>query len=840
MTKSLALLATSLLAAPFTGLGLENADIPTDAPADAVMASPQEIQAMQEWTAGVFRDNQPIKDQSQVRVELRRQDHSVLRFGQSCIETPLQIGRREFAHGLGTHANSEIVLHLPPGAKVFKAFAGIDNNSDTQGKHGTAQFSVEAGGKELFRTPTLRGGEEPVAVEVNLPAGTRQLILKVDATPDGTSHDQADWAEAGVVLENGKTVPADAGQQTFLGQSLPFSFMYGGVSSTGLLATWTCSVTSTQQMNRAVRMIRWADPKTGLQVTADVTTFNRYPATEWVLHFENTGAQDTPIIENIQTLDAQLRTGYQRKPVVLHQITGDVCGEQSFLPKETALEPGKPVTFAPVGGRPSNHTFPFFNVQYGDEGLITAIGWSGQWAARLERNGTGPTRLQAGMEKTRLKLHPGERIRSPRILVMAWKGDRVDAHARFRRLLMFEYVPKQNGRPLQMPVASQCFDRYVNTVPSWATEAGQISAARFTRDLGCDTHWFDAAWFVGGFPDGVGNWFCKPREFPRGLKPVGDACRDLGIKFLVWFEPERVAAKSEIAREHPDFVHGGTNGGLFKLDDPAARRWMADLLSARIEEFGLGCYRNDFNMDPLDFWRRNDAPDRQGMTEIRYVEGHYLLWDELLARHPGLYIDNCCSGGRRIDLETISRSVPLWRSDTGCAPGHSDWDQVQALGLGQYVPLSASCAWEPRPYVLRSAGTAGAIFQFDFLNPKFPADQARTAVGEIKANQKFWYGDFYPLTRAATGDDGWAAWQLHRGDLNAGMVLGFRRNQCPYPVLQTRLRGIKPATQYAVEVIDEEWKKQTRIMNGAELAGDFELRIPGKGSSVLVRYTAKR
>ncbi len=41
------------------------------------------------------------------------------------------------------------------------------------------------------------------------------------------------------------------------------------------------------------------------------------------------------------------------------------------------------------------------------------------------------------------------------------------------------------------------------------------------------------------------------------------------------------------------------------------------------------------------------------MTEIRYVEGHYAMWDELRARHPGLWIDNCASGGRRIDLETL-------------------------------------------------------------------------------------------------------------------------------------------------------------------------------------------
>jgi len=43
---------------------------------------------------------------------------------------------------------------------------------------------------------------------------------------------------------------------------------------------------------------------------------------------------------------------------------------------------------------------------------------------------------------------------------MPWKGDLLAAHNRLRRLLLFEYVPKLNGHPLRLPVASQCFDRY--------------------------------------------------------------------------------------------------------------------------------------------------------------------------------------------------------------------------------------------------------------------------------------------------------------------------------------------------------------------------------------------
>jgi len=832
---SLLLLSSFLILTPACR-ALDENDIPAGPPKDAIMAGPEEVQQMLDWASLVFTGARPPGREPAIGVEVRRQDYNVLRFGQSCMDTAIRLGQKEFKHGLGTHANSELVLSLPADAKTFEASVGIDNNFDTGGVRGSVQFSVEAGGQELFRSPTLKGSDEAMPVRVELPAGARQLTLKVDTTPDGPSHDQADWADARIITADGRTLWADDDRQPFLGRGLPFSFSYGGQPSAGLMETWNRTVETSELPGRTVHTVHWTDPKTSLRVTALVTAFKLYPAVDWVLYFENQGATDTPLIENIQALDAQLRTGFYRTPVILHQLVGDVCGERSFLPTETEVEPGKPLSFAPAGGRPSNGAFPFFNVQYAGEGVIAAIGWSGQWAVALQRANAGPTRLEAGLARTALRLHPGERIRSPRILVLPWKGDRLSAHNRFRRLMLFEYVLKQHGRPARMPVASQCFDRYSWTRPEWATEAGQIAAAKAAHALGCDAHWFDAAWFEGGFPNGVGNWFCKPQAFPRGLKPVGEACRQMGLKFILWFEPERVAAGTQIAREHPEFVFGGDKGGLFKLSDPAARRWLADLLSARIREFGLDVYRNDFNIDPLEFWRQADAPERQGLTEIRYVEGHYALWDELLARHPGLLIDNCASGGRRIDLETIQRSVPLWRSDTSCSPGHPDWNQTQTYGLSLYVPLFTACVWTPAAYEVRSAATAGLICQFDYLAADFPVTTARAAVAEAKENQKYWYGDFHPLTRCVIGGDAWMAYQFHRADLNAGVVLAFRRSECPYPVMQVSLRALDAAAHYSIVLIDDARAEQRRTALGGELMTDWELRLPNKGTSLLLRY----
>ena len=362
-----------LAGAPASVLGVT--DIPADAPQDAIMAGPAELREAQDWASAAFTGQRPGGYESEVHVELRRQDHNSLGFGMSCMETPIKLGQRKFNHGLGTHANSEIVLHLPPDAKEFKAFVGIDNNFDTEGVRGSVQFSVALAGNEVFRTPTLRGTNEPAEVKIALPAGTRELTLKVDSTPDGAGHDQADWADACIVTANGSVHWVDEHRQPFTATATPFSFRYAGAASATFLTDWPRAVTTNETATRINQEVSWTDPKTKLRVGATVTAFKRYPAVEWVLEFENLGTNDTPVLSEVQALDVQLRTGYFRKQVILHQLNGDVCGERSFLPFETEVEPGKSLALAPEGGRSSNGAFPFFNVQYGEQGMITAIGW---------------------------------------------------------------------------------------------------------------------------------------------------------------------------------------------------------------------------------------------------------------------------------------------------------------------------------------------------------------------------------------------------------------------------------------------------------------------------------
>ncbi len=102
------------------------------------------------------------------------------------------------------------------------------------------------------------------------------------------------------------------------------------------------------------------------------------------------------------------------------------------------------------------------------------------------------------------------------------------------------------------------------------------------------------------------------------------------------------------------------------LGDESAWNYCFDTLAELIEKLNLHYYRQDFNILPLPYWRKNDTQDRIGISEIKHIMGLYRLWDALLERFPHLMIDNCASGGRRIDIETLRRSVPLWRSDAQC------------------------------------------------------------------------------------------------------------------------------------------------------------------------------
>ncbi len=233
------------------------------------------------------------------------------------------------------------------------------------------------------------------------------------------------------------------------------------------------------------------------------------------------------------------------------------------MTNDAALAPGSCITLPPEGQRSQTY-LPYFNLQWHRGGIVGAIGWTGQWELSVRRIAGRGVVLQAGQQRTHLKLHPGESIRTPRILLVHWQGaDRMRGHNLLRRLLLAHYVPRINGQVVMPLLTQNTFWLFGDG--NQTTERNQIETIAGIPAMGLEGYWMDAGWFEGGWPSGTGNWFPKKDHFPHGLRVVGDAAHKAGLKFVLWFEPERVDKGSRIAREHPRWLLAHQ---MFNLGDP--------------------------------------------------------------------------------------------------------------------------------------------------------------------------------------------------------------------------------------------------------------------------------
>ena len=211
--------------------------------------------------------------------------------------------------------------------------------------------------------------------------------------------------------------------------SRAWSFLYDSGKSSELLPQWKhASKRQPPDAGQTQRTETWSDPKTGLEVRLEMVWFQDLPAVEWLLSFKNTGKEDTPILQQVWPLDYRVSDPSSRtqRGLVLRYAKGALCCLDDFAPVERPLEAGTEVHLQPGGGRSSSEVLPFFSLDAGDgSGLIFGIGWTGEWSATFGRDKDNCSFARAGMATTRLKLRPGEEIRTPRMLALFWKGDRM-------------------------------------------------------------------------------------------------------------------------------------------------------------------------------------------------------------------------------------------------------------------------------------------------------------------------------------------------------------------------------------------------------------------------------
>jgi len=732
---------------------------------------------------------------------------------------PMRLADKAYTRGLYCHATSKVIVRLPSAGSEFTAIAGVDSNDQTSGGRGSVHFAVQVNGQQPFKSPLLREGMAAVPVRVDL-GGATEFVLLIDDGGDGIGCDQADWADAKVRLKDGRDLwladlplIAGAGRQP-LSTDPPFTFTYDGRPSAELLKSWKVARASRElDAKRVEHTLTYTDEATGLQVRCVAVEYRDFPTVEWTVYFKNAGQADTPILSDIQALDLGLQHP-GRGEFVLHHFTGSPCTPHDFEPFETTLKPGTAKRISAAGGRPSNSDWPYFNVAWSGEGLIVVVGWPGQWAAEFTRDQATGLRITAGQEQTHLKLRPGEEIRTPLTVLQFWRGDWIRAQNLWRRWMLAHNLPRPGGKlpPVQMAAcSSHQFGEMIN-----ANSASQkLFVDRYLEEkLPLDYWWMDAGWYwCDGNWGKTGTGEVDTNRFPGGLRPISDHARAKGVKTIVWFEPERVHSGTWLTQNHPEWILGGKNGGLLNLGNPEARRWLTEHVDKLLTEQGIDLYRQDFNIDPLSSWRKNDTKDRQGITENHHVTGYLAYWDELRRRHPNMLIDSCASGGRRNDLETLRRAVPLLRSDYIMEPVGN---QGHTYGLSFWVPFQGTGTGSGAlsPYLLRSTMVTHFTACFDVRRKNLDYDMIRRVLGQWKHYAECYFGDYYPLTPYSLDPSLWMAWQFDLPEKGEGMVQVFRRDKSVYESARFKLSGLDPSARYQITNLDS---GEAKTLSGREL-----------------------
>jgi alpha-galactosidase len=659
----------------------------------------------------------------------------------------------------------------------------------------------------------------------------------------------------------------------------PFSFVYEGKPSATFLSSWQKSK-STRPLSggRILVTVTYRDPATHLEVIRELTIFPGGSSVEWMMKLHNGGSKDTPILENILPLDVQIPVAAS-DAVTFHHVLGSVGDVRDYSPIDKDIAAGTNVSirhYVLENGKHTDSYLPYFNLQWPSGGLVGAVGWTGQWIVSTGRNSGGVT-LKSGQETTHLTLHAGESIRTPRILLVPWSGaDRVAGQNALRHLLISYYAARVQGKIAMPPVAHTgayvlIFDDIAkktgqnpldvlptitqndlggkggrgfadpNDALNYVAEKNQLALIHNLPPVGVEDYWLDAGWFKGDWPYGVGNWDAAPNKFPRGMKELGDAAHQKGVKFLLWFEPGRVGPDSIIAKEHPEWVlhqpDEGKLGGVFRFGDPAATRWMTDLLAKRIGDWGVDTFRMDNNINPVPFWQKADTPDRQGITEIRQIEGLYAMWDGLLQRFPKLTIDNANWRVTGPDIEALHRTIgSLTRSEvTNGGVPHPAVDQAHTAELSMWVPFDANILHGVDPYNFRSTATTGVAIALDLESHYVPTKELAKAVAELKMLRPYWLGDYYPLTPITVSEDVWCGWQFNRTDLKSGFAMFFRRPKSAQATFDASLQGIDPKASFEVSFAETYDIKSKKVMTGAELSR-LKVNIESAPGSLLVRY----
>ena len=294
-------------------------------------------------------------------------------------------------------------------------------------------------------------------------------------------------------------------------------------------------------------------------------------------------------------------------------------------------------------------------------GLFWQIEHNGSWHWEIgEQNGHlylalgGPNETDSHWFKM---LKPGDGFETVKAAVgVTSKGfdDAIATLTCYRRK-----IRRRNADNEKLPVI---FNDYMNCLWGSPTAEQEYPLIEAAADAGCEYYCIDAGWYADNdWWDSVGEWKVSKKRFPEGLGKVTDHIRKFGMVPGLWLEPEVMGIHCKMASEVPDdwfFIRHGKrvyDRSRFQLDyrNPKVRDHMTGIIDKLVSEYGIGYIKTDYNIEPGIGTEIYADSFGEGLLQH---ERCYLSWIcSLHEKYPDLVIENCSSGGLRMDYAMLSQ-----------------------------------------------------------------------------------------------------------------------------------------------------------------------------------------
>ena len=492
---------------------------------------------------------------------------------------------------------------------------------------------------------------------------------------------------------------------------------------------------------------------------------------------------------------------------------------------DTWLEAGSHINQSTTGASSNFHNPGFLLAEEGadeDHGCVYGYNliYSGNHYSCAEVAVGGTVRVMGGIQPRgfRWTLAQGERFETPEAVLTFSDQGLNGASAHFHDFVN-EHVVRGDWKKKERPVL---FNNWEATFFDF-NESRIMTLAKKARDLGAELFVLDDGWFGDRNNDsaGLGDYRINRKTLPKGLKPLADKIKAMGMKFGLWFEPEMVNEDSDLYRAHPEYAVvapgrkpvKGRNQLVLDLCNPAVQDYIIENVGRVLDENGIDYVKWDMNRhiaENYSPWLAEQGID-QGQFYHRYMMGLYRVLGQIFHTRPHILFESCSSGGNRFDLGLLCYSHQVWSSD--------DTDPIERLeiqgGLSYLYPQStmgAHVSMAPHQQTLRETplstrfnvsafGCLGYELDLRYLTPK-EQEEIKKQIAFYKEHRALLqYGRF---RRVPYYKKNKVLWQCTDGS-GDNAISGFFQTLTEAAESSDRLtvKGLQPETMYQVQTKEQ-------------------------------------